>query len=298
MKIPAPLKPGDKVEIIAPASRCTPEVLSDLQALLTSWQLNCIMSPTIFGDDLLCANTDEMRYTSLKNALQNTEIKAVICARGGYGSMRLIPELNTIAVPNTPKWFVGMSDVTAIHLYLTQRWDWSTVHGSLNIKTQSPESIQSLKSILFGETNAVELLGSPLNSCAEKTGILEGVITGGNLCLVQASIATTWQLNGENKLIFLEEVGERGYRIDRMLEHLRQAGVFKNAKAIILGDFLEGEETNGSSLVEPVLARFAEQCDIPVVRIAGIGHGYINSPLRLGDIYTIIAGSQIIAGSL
>ena len=286
------LNPGDRVEIIAPASRCTDDVLNDLKALLVSWQLDCIIDKNIFGNDLLCANSDEMRFKSLKNALQNSETKAIICARGGYGSMRLIPALSKVTPPNAPKLFVGMSDITALHLFFEQQWRWPTIHGALARDKFSPESIRSLKSILFGEVDQTVLTGLPLNALAEKTGIIESQLTGGNLSLVHTGVGTIWQMNGENKIIFLEDVGERGYRIDRMLAHLCQANIIKGAAAIVFGDFTEGNEPNGDSLVEPVLERFAKNCGIPVVKIEGVGHGYINFPLLLGTPATLTLGQS------
>ena len=115
------LNSGDFVEVIAPASRCSDNQLQALKELLESWKLNCIIKKDIFGEDLLCAHTDEARFEHLKNALQNPETKAVICARGGYGSLRLIPKLTEIQAPKQVKIFVGMSDITSLHLYLQQQ---------------------------------------------------------------------------------------------------------------------------------------------------------------------------------
>jgi len=276
------LQPGDCVEIIAPASRCSDQQLAELKNLLVSWQLNCVIQEDIFGHDLLCANTDELRFRSLKNALQNPATKAIICARGGYGSMRLIPELAKITPPITPKLFVGMSDVTALSLYLQQQWQWPVIHGSAALDKYSLESINALKAILFGTVKQVEFSGFPLNEAAKQHHLLEATITGGNLSLVQTSIGTLWQIDGLNKIIFLEETGERGYKIDRMLQHLCQANIFKDAAAILFGDFIEGKEPNGSTLIKPVLERFAKHCAIPVLQVEGIGHGYTNFPLPLG----------------
>jgi muramoyltetrapeptide carboxypeptidase len=276
------LQPGDSVEIIAPASRCSDKQLAELKALLISWQLNCIIQEDIFGHDLLCANTDALRFRSLKNALQNPATKAIICARGGYGSIRLIPELTKIIPSATPKLFVGMSDVTTLNLYLQQQWQWPVIHGSAALDKYSLESIHALKAILFGSVKQIEFSALPLNDLAKNNRIIETTITGGNLSLVQTSIGTTWQIDGSNKIIFLEETGERGYKIDRMLQHLYQANTFKNAAAILFGDFIEGKEPNGSTLIKPVLERFAEHCEIPVLQAEGIGHGYTNFPLPLG----------------
>lgn len=277
------LQPGDSVEIIAPASRCSDSELTSLKNLLTSWQLDCIVAENIFGHDLFCANSDAVRLQHLKNALTHPTTKAIICARGGYGSMKLLPGLAELAPPKSAKLFVGMSDITALQLYLQQKWHWPTIHGALAPERFSPESIASLKSILFGETKQVEFRELiPLNHAAKQQQVINTKIVGGNLCLVQTSIGTSWQIDARENILLLEEVGERGYRIDRMLEHLQQVGIFQQARAILLGDFLQGAEPNGTSLVNDALKRFAERCDMPVVQVKNVGHGYINLPMPLG----------------
>jgi len=288
------LQPGDSVDIIAPASRCTAAQLDALKALLESWQLHCIIADTIFGNDPFCANTDENRLTQLINAFTNTKSKAIICARGGYGSMRLIPALTQTAKPKNLKLFVGMSDITALHLYLQQQWHWPTIHGAAAPDRFSTDSITALKAILFGNVKQVEFNGLiPLNTPAKKNHSIQGVITGGNLSLIQASIGTPWQLEGRDKIILLEDTSERGYRLDRMLQHLMQTGVLQNASAILLGDFTEGQEANGQSFVEIALERFATHCAIPVVQLKGIGHGYTNFPLPLGTVAHLNVGTDI-----
>ncbi len=276
------LQPGDSVEIIAPASRCTDKHLHDIKDLLISWELTCVIPSDIFGDDVLCANTDELRFASLQRALKNPDTKAIICARGGYGSMRLIPSLAKVTPVFQAKIFLGMSDITALNLYLQQQWHWPIIHGALAVDKFSPDSIAAVKAMLFGEKKEIHYQASPLNSLAKKDEKFIASITGGNLSLLQTSIATLWQMEPSNKIIFIEEIGERAYRVDRILEHLLQAGLFKGAKAILFGDFLNGNEPDGSSLIEPVLRRFAENADIPVAQVQGIGHGFTNFPLPLG----------------
>jgi muramoyltetrapeptide carboxypeptidase len=289
------LKPGDNVEIIAPASRCSDQRLDEIKNLLTSWQLNCIIAEDIFGKDLLCANTDQMRFIHLKNALYNPTTKAVICASGGYGCTRLIPELLKVKVQQALpcKVFIGMSDMTSINLFLQQYWRWPVLHAAPALGKFSSQSIQMIKEILFGEINQIELEGFPLNLPATKELAITSSIIGGNLSLVQAGIGTSWQLNGNGKIVLLEEVNERGYRIDRMLEHLSQSNIFKNAAAIMLGDFVGGNEPNGTSLVQLVLERFAKSCEIPVIQIKNIGHGNTNYPLPLGTKAQLHLGTKI-----
>lgn len=277
------LKPGDKVEIIAPASRCSDKRIQLIKETLAVWQLQSIVAEDIFGDDLLCANSDAMRFKHLQNALLNPETKVIVCARGGYGSMRLLPELKKLSKPVTPKILIGMSDITALLLFLEQHWGWPTLHGALAPDIYSSESIESIKKILFAEIDEVRFANLvPLNQAAKVNTVIESKVSGGNLCLIQTSIGTAWQLDAKDKIVLIEEVGERGYRVDRMLEHLQQAHLFKNAKAILFGDFLEGKEPDGSSLLQPVLNRFAESLEIPVLQVEGIGHGQTNLPIPFG----------------
>jgi muramoyltetrapeptide carboxypeptidase len=287
------LKCGDTVEIIAPASRLSSKRLEGIKGLLASWNLKYLIEENILGDDLLCANTDEMRLSLLRNALKRSETKAIICGAGGYGSMRLIPGLSKIIPPDTPKLFIGMSDTISLSLYLNQQWKWPTLHGTLAVDKFSNDSIAAIKSILFGEANYITFPGSPLNQLAKTKTTIESLVTGGNLSIVQTSLGTLWEINGKHRIILLEEVGERGYRVDRMLEHLQQANVFKEAAAILLGDFIGGNEPNGTSLIEPILNRFAQNCQIPVVRIGGVGHGYTNFPMPLGTKAQLQLGDEI-----
>lgn len=286
------LQKGDTVEIIAPASRCTDQQLLQLTELLREWELNYVIDEHIFGDDLLCANSDEYRLNSLQKALQNPCSHAIVCARGGYGSMRLIPKLYEFVPPQQAKLFIGMSDVTALHLYLQQNWQWPTLHAAIAKQRFSPDSLSAIKQLIFAENPCYRIIGKPLNDSACETKQLNAVVTGGNLCLIQSSLGTSWQINAKNKILFIEEVGERGYRVDRMLEQLRQANIFQDIKAIVFGDFINGQEANGICLVNPVLQRFAQSSDQPVIKVSGIGHGYRNYPLPLGTDATLSLDSD------
>jgi muramoyltetrapeptide carboxypeptidase len=291
-KIWQPLIPGDAVDIIAPAGRLPKENITKLANLLTSWQLKVNVAEDILGDDLLCANSDAARLKHLQSALLNPHSKAVVCARGGYGAMRLMPELFKLPVPNQVKLFVGMSDITAINIFLQQQWHWATLHAALSVWRLAEPSIKALKHAILGEVPHITFTElRPLNREAAQTQLINSTVVGGNLCLVQCSIGTSWQLDTQDKIILLEETGERAYKIDRMLEQLYQAGLFKQAKAVVFGDFIKGEEPNGTSLIAPVLQRFAERLTIPVIQIPGIGHDSINYPIPLGTPAQLQLGS-------
>lgn len=283
------LKAQDIVDIIAPASFCPPpeNSLPAVKDTLKEWGLVPRIAENIYGKDLLCANTDEQRFLFLKEALLNTESKAVWCLRGGYGCTRLIPFLKNINPPKHSKLFIGFSDITALHIFLQDQWGWATLHGpsarQVAIKDIHEDNIIEIKDFILGKQTSIEFNHlTPMNKLAEQNRTVTSVITGGNLCLVQTSIGTSWQINAAHKILFLEEVNERGYRVDRMLEHLEQAGIFNDVSAIIFGDFIGGKEVDGTNFVEPVLKRFAEQANFPVLRCLDIGHGKTNRPLPFG----------------
>lgn len=287
-----PLRAGDWVEIVAPASRGLRE-LAALKSLLSTWGLQVLVDERIFGEDLLCANSDSLRFNLLKQAFERRETKAIICVRGGYGSLRLLPALRTMPPPLLRKWFIGMSDITALHLFLQQSWQWPTLHGSLITGIHAEASIAATKAVLFGEKTTLSFDAMPLNDCARVRPIPHAVVTGGNLCIVQTSLGTAWQIDARHKILFLEDTGERGYQVDRILTHLQQAGVFQQACAVVFGDFTKALEPDGTSLIEGVLARFAQSCEIPVFQVNGIGHGYHNAPLPLGSRSRVYPGDTV-----
>ena len=292
-KLWQPLKPGDTVDLVAPASRFDQGRLERLSKLLADWGLKLNIPADIFGDDILCANSDAKRFELLKDALYNSASKAIICGRGGYGSMRLIPLLATLKPPTTVKLFIGMSDITALHIFFQQQWGWATLHAAPIPGVFADSSIELVRQIVLGEkTKVVFDQLTPLNKAAQYSQTIDSVVVGGNLTLIETGLGTLWQLNPDNKILFLEETGERAYKVDRKLEHLRQAGLLNKVKAIIFGDFTKGEEPNGTSLIEPVLRRFAESLTVPVLQQAGIGHDPHNDPLPLNAPASLDLGAK------
>jgi len=289
-KLWQPLRPGAIVDIIAPASACPQKeqlsTLAAIRATLTAWQLVPRIPENIYGEDLLCANSTAQRFIQLKNALLNTDATAIWCLRGGYGSAHLLPQLASLPAPAHNKLFMGMSDITALHLFLQQQWGWATLHSpsarQVSLGDVHADNIAEVKHILLGQLTNCQYNLTPLNSLAAGNSTINAMITGGNLSIVQTSLGTFWQINAANKILFLEEINERGYRVDRILEHLSQAGIFNKVTAVIFGDFTKGQEPDGSSLLIPVLERFAAQANFPVLRCLGIGHDNYNRPLPLG----------------
>jgi muramoyltetrapeptide carboxypeptidase len=281
------LKPGDTVDIVAPSSGCHPGVLDKVKALLDSWELQYHIPDTLLGSHILCANSDEKRFEHLQSALRNPNSKAIWCLVGGYGATRLMPHLLSMKTKGIPKLLIGMSDITAIHLFLQQQWGWPTLHGSSArmsaIGKVDPVSIEQLKRFIFGLEKQMHYEALiPLNAVAQKNQTIEGKLIGGNLTIIQNSLGTPWQIKAEDKILFIEEYNERSYRMDRALEQLKQAKVFHHIKGILFGDMIDLPEENGQSLIKATLDQFAHSCDFPVFQIRNIGHGFTNQPLLLG----------------
>lgn len=270
--------------LIAPSYALSEQDIKLTKSYFETLGLKVTIPPNILGEDLLCANTDEIRLTHLKSALNDSSADVIWLLDGGYGLTRLVPKLLSMEKPRHEKLFVGFSDGTALHVFLNQMWNWPTLHGPCAVQVAKqriglPTIKETLNILREGVSAYTPPHLTPFNTKARETSTLSGTLVGGNLCILQSSLGTKWQLNSSNKILFLEDVDERGYRVDRMLMHLQQANSLEDAKAIIFGDFTRGEEGNGTSLVSPVLQRFAEEINLPVFHLPKHGHGKENFPL-------------------
>jgi muramoyltetrapeptide carboxypeptidase len=279
------LVPGDSVEIIAPASHSPSHKLEDGIDWIKSIGLIPKVPIDIIKTDLFFAAPLEIQLTHLKDALYS-DSKAIWCLRGGYGSMRLIPHLLKLSPPKKPKLFIGFSDITSLHLFFTQHWKWPTIHGR-TISQMHPDFSHTpdrkfLKDIIFGKKDHKVFKGlKPLNEPARLEQGISGKITGGNLRILQSSLGTAWELKARGKILFIEDVAERGYSIDRMLEQMLQAKIIhKGLKAVVFGDFTQGFEKDGKDLSLEAIKRFAQRVSYPVLRGLPAGHGdEVNFPI-------------------
>lgn len=291
------LSPGDTVDIIAPASASTQERFE----LGLEWLRNSGLIPRysdkMIQTDLYFAAPLEEQFEQLKAALYS-DAKVIWCLRGGYGSMRLLPLLDKISPPPKPKLLIGFSDITALHIYFNQKWNWPSLHGRTISQLQPDWDIHQdkmLLDVLFGETPSVTFNSLvPMNEAARVSREIEGVVTGGNLRLIESSLGSAWQINAKDKFLFIEDVSERGYAVDRMLEHLHQAQVTDHGlKALLIGDFTEGLEKDGSDLIPAALQRFADKVDYPVLKQMPCGHAKgSNAPLPFNTHSKLTLGNQ------
>lgn len=268
------------IEIIAPASGVPMETLKRIENV---FPFKLHINKNLFGGDTrFHANTDEQRASQLQDALNSDVPNTVIwCLRGGYGVGRLMDVISDMKEPNNKKILIGYSDITALHLFLSQKFGWQTIHGTvltdMIAANKDLKGLQIVCDLASGEINSSTLPGLiPINGPAKISKSISGKLTGGNLTIIQSSIGTSWQIQTEGKIIFIEDWAEPGYKIDRMLWHLKSAGVFSGAKAILFGDF---EAASKDSDVEYALQRFADQSDLPVYKTNNFGHGKYNYPL-------------------
>lgn len=294
------VKPNRIVDIVSPSGAITSSELTSITSLMNSLGLPHRLASNLTVTDIpYYAGSDDVRLEQLMKAFHAEDSDIVWCARGGYGAGRLLPALLKQRRPKQTKLFVGFSDNTAIHIFLNQFWDWPSLHSPVLFQAVrglvDQTSLQSVQDVLHGKTKEIEYSSlTALNDAARNnrpTSICAPIV-GGNLSLIQTSLGTKWQLNPKGKILFLEEVSERGYSIDRMLNHLQQAGLFQQAKAVIFGDIIKGQENDGNDFTSYALTSFAQHLDIPVLQLTGIGHAKINDPLPFNTSATLMLDKQ------
>ena len=292
---PAYLKKGDTIMILAPAGKINDKKGLDAGIELANhWGLIVFFGNHLLSQDNSFAGTDEERLEDLQKALDDPSIKAIWAARGGYGSVRIVDDLDFSKFMEQPKWIIGYSDITVLHNKLHEL-GYQSVHGQmpLTLNLEDPaqkESIQTLYKTLFGKKLQYKFDASAFNRLGESSGQL----VGGNLSIVYSMLASDTNLSMQGKVLFIEDVGEALYHIDRMMISLKRAGYFMDCKGIIVGKFkLKSNEGNpfGKSLEEIVLEA-AEGTDFPIVFDFPAGHVDDNRSLLLGSYVDINAAKN------
>lgn len=269
------------IDIVAPASKASQEVFDKGLKWIENHGFVPRYQKNIMKQDLFFASKLENQIEHFLTALYSNDSDIIWCLRGGYGSMRLIPHLASLKKPKKEKIFVGFSDITSLHLFLTQKWGWTTYHGMtvsqvFKFSDKTQDAKEMLELFTQGEVFPHYKKLTPMNKPALTAKTIKGTVTGGNLRLVQSSLNTDHELAAKNKILFLEDVGERGYSVDRMLEQLNQTGLIKKVSAVVFGDFTEGLEKDGKDLVPEALERFADKAKFPVLKGLPCGHGKHN----------------------
>ncbi len=273
MITPPYLQQGDKIAIIAPAKRVTREEIAPAIEILQSWHLEVVEGNYLYAQNGYYAGSDLERLSDLQLMLDNPEIKAIICARGGYGTTRLLDRVIWHNFRHCPKWLIGFSDITALHTHLLANLDTSSIHGpmALNFATKEAfHALEHLRKILFAENTHLNLPAHELN----KPDAASGLLIGGNLSLLTNIIGTSSDIKYRQHILLLEEVEEYYYRIDRMMIHLLRTGKLEYLSAVVIGQFtdmMDNQIPFGKSayqIINDILAPF----DFPVFFNAPFGH--------------------------
>lgn len=280
-------KKTDKIAFIAPASGCSSKSgklsikksqkrLLDTIKIYSNNGFNCVYDEAIFLKSRLgyFAAPREERLRQLKNAILNPKVKIIAAFRGGYGSTEIVFDCLDVK-PTTSKILIGFSDITALHFLFNQKYKLPTIHGSMGVDHM--HMIEEIIDVLDGKEMNFNL--TAINGLAKFCNTLDGEIVGGNLSLICNMIGTKLHPDLDGKIVFVEDVNEKGYHVHRFLMHMKNAGLFKGIKAIIFGDF-----SNSDDHIQVTIQEFSNSHikDIPAFTTTGIGHGKINYPVVIG----------------
>jgi muramoyltetrapeptide carboxypeptidase len=273
IQIPPLLRQGDKIGIVSPARKIDSSDLAVAAEILGSWGFGVRFGQNIFSTKhSYLSGTDPERLSDLQVMLDDPSIRALICARGGYGSTRIVDQLNFDALKKNPKWVVGFSDITALHLQLFKN-GLASIHGTMPIlfsKPDSARSVESLKNILVSGRCNIEMLSNPNN----RIGKTNGAVVGGNLSLIADSLGTATEIDTTEKILVIEEIDEYLYKIDRTMIQLRRAGKLKNLAGLIVGHMTDIKDTQLSfgERVEEIILNSVSDYSFPVAFDFPSGH--------------------------
>ena len=283
MITPPYLKSGDKIAIVATARKVSPAEMDVAIGTLRSWGLQVITGPHLFGANNQYSGTDEERTADLQMMLDDTDIKAIICARGGYGTVRIIDQLNFSTFEQHPKWIVGYSDITVLHSHIQTRFGIETLHATMpiNFPDEGTEAAtESLRKALFGEPLDYNIVSSPFN----KYGNVSGELTGGNLSILYSLTGSASDIQTQDKILFIEDLDEYLYHMDRMMINLKRSGKLSGIKGLIVGGLTKMNDNTVpfGKQAEQIIAEYAREAGIPVCFNFPAGHISDNRALIMG----------------
>ena len=281
IKQPAYLKKGDKIAIVCPAKKLPKNIDTGI-AILKDWGLDVIIGKTVSGSYHQFSGTDAERTADLQRYLDDPSIKAVIAARGGYGTIRIIDQLDFTAFNENPKWLIGFSDITILLSHAFAKLNVQSIHAQMpyTFEDSTAEALESLRKALFGEEVSYEYESSFV--CRD--GASEGILIGGNLSLLVAVEGSASEMDYTDKILFLEDVGEYEYSIDRMMRILKRAGKLAKLKGLIIGAFneIDEEKIPFGQIPEEIIWELVKEYNYPVCFNFPTGHIEDNRAMGIG----------------
>jgi len=294
---PSYLQPGDTIGIVCPSGAMPVEKVSEcIRVLNEDWGFLTRVGSTIGKQFNYFSGTDEERLDDFQQMLDNDEIKAILCARGGYGMTRIIDKISFKKFKKNPKWIIGFSDITVLHSHLYSQYYISSIHapmaGAFNNEEYKNEYVQSLRKLLSGDKIKYNIDPNEFNRKGEAIGEL----VGGNLALLAHLVGTESDIKTRGRILFLEDVGEYLYNIDRMMYQLKRSGKLSKLAGLIVGGFTDMKDTTqpfGQTAYE-IIRDVVSEYDYPVCFGFPVSHEKENYALKIGIGYKLKVGKKVV----
>ncbi|MBI2968822.1 MAG: LD-carboxypeptidase [Bacteroidetes bacterium] len=296
MRTPPVLTKGDKIAIVAPARKISLKEIKHAFRILEKWGFDVVPGKHLFGSCRQYSGTDEQRAADFQRAMDNPEIKAILCARGGYGCIRIIDRLDFSSFRRNPKWIIGFSDITALHSHIHTNYRIETLHAPMGINigigTESVDAVRRIMKVITGNPLRYSVKSHPLN----RKGSATGELTGGNLSVLYSLRGTRSEIKTKGKILFLEDLDEYLYHIDRMMMNLKRGGMLENIAGLVIGTFTKMKDNKvpfGKTAYEIIADTIAEY-NYPICFGFPAGHIKNNNPLIMGRKVHLSVGKGIL----
>lgn len=293
-KIPPYLKKGDIIGLVAPAGYMPQKKFQQAIKILTNWGYNVLCGKTPGHQYHYFSGTDEERKNDLQQMLDNKDVRAIMCVRGGYGTGRIIDQLDFKKFKQNPKWIIGFSDVTILHSHIFSNYHIATLHapmaGAFNNGEWKNDYVQSLRNALSGRKANYKIPLKPYS----RSGDVRGTVVGGNLALLTHLLGTRSELDTKNKILFIEDVGEYIYNIDRMLTQMQRSGKLEKLAGLLVGSFNDVKDTTipFGKTVQEVIHERVKGYGYPIAFGFPVGHEKGNYALKVGVEYELKVGRK------
>jgi muramoyltetrapeptide carboxypeptidase len=297
IKIPPYLKKGDIIGLTCPAGYMAREKAQTCIYTLQQWGYQVMVGKTLGSKSAnYFSGTDEERLNELQAMLDDDSINAILCGRGGYGVSRIIDQIDFTKFKKKPKWIIGFSDITVLHAHIYCTCKIASIHAPMaaafNNGGAEHEFVLSLKKMMTGKKNKYSCAAHPSN----KQGTATGELVGGNLSLLAHLTGTKSDINTKNKILFVEDIGEYIYGIDRMLHQLKRSGKLDKLAGLVIGGFTDTKDTDRpfGKNIDEVISDIVKDYPYPVCFHFPVSHGKENYALKIGGVYQLSVGKKTV----
>ena len=290
MNTPAYLNTGDKIGIVSTARKISEQEVQVAVNVLKKWGLEPVLGQHLFSEDHQYAGADEDRTADLQKMLDDVELKAILCARGGYGTGRIVDDLSFEKYAQSPKWLVGYSDITVLHSHIHRHLDIETIHGPMGINFSDERDLGVLRDALFGKRISYGFSGNPLN----REGTAKGILVGGNLSILYSQRSTPSDIETAGKVLFIEDLDEYLYHVDRMMMNLKRSGFLSELAGLVVGGMTDMNDNKVpfGKTAEEIVNEAVFEYNYPVCFGFPAGHLDVNNALIMGRTVELKVGKE------